>query len=191
MTPDEVLEQLMEGNARYVESHAEHPHQTVSDRMALVKGQNPIAAMIGCADSRVPLELLFDQGFGDLFVARVAGNIADNMVIASMEYAIAMLKVSLLMVVGHSTCGAVDAAIKGGDYPGYLPELVARIQPAVQVGHSHDGDLLENVVKINTQRTVGHLQANSQVIRTAVEEGRLKLVPAYYNLDSGKVDLLG
>lgn len=191
MTPDEVLEQLMEGNARYVESHAEHPHQTVSDRMALVKGQHPIAAMIGCADSRVPLELLFDQGFGDLFVARVAGNIADNMVIASMEYAIAMLKVSLLMVVGHSTCGAVDAAIKGGDYPGYLPELVARIQPAVQVGHNHDGDLLENVVKINAQRTVGHLDANSQVIRAAVEEGQLKLVPAYYNLDSGKVDLLG
>lgn len=191
MTPDEVLEQLMEGNARYMASRAEHPHQTVSDRVALVEGQHPIAAMIGCADSRVPLELLFDQGFGDLFVARVAGNIADNMVIASMEYAVAMLKVPLLMVVGHSTCGAVDAAIKGGDYPGFLPELVARIQPAVQVGHSHDGDLLENVVKINAQRTVGHLQANSQVIRAAVEEGSLKLVPAYYNLDSGKVDLLG
>ncbi len=128
---DLALEKLMDGNRRYQVTNQTYPHQTVARRQALRERQKPFAVILSCADSRVPPELIFDQGLGDLFVIRVAGHVVDDAVLASAEFAVTVLSVPLVMVLGHSQCGAVQAAIRGGELPGNLPKLVAAIQPAV------------------------------------------------------------
>jgi carbonic anhydrase len=162
---DAVLAQLLEGNKRFMKGEAEHPRRKPEDFVALAEGQAPLAVIVACADSRVSPELLFDQGVGDLFVVRVAGNVvsgAGASVKGSVEYAVAELGVRLLMVLGHSQCGAVKAAIKHLDaddtLPGSIRDLVDTIKPAVAAAKGKPGDKLENAIKANVERGVERLK---------------------------------
>ena len=144
---------------------------------------------MSCADSRVVPEILFDQGIGDLFVVRVAGNLANIEDIASQEYAVGQLKTPLLLVLGHERCGAVNAALNGGAYPGVISSLVLGIQPAVEASAGKPGDRLMNAVQENVRLQVKRLQT-SPVVADAVKAGKLKVVGGYYDLDTGTVTLL-
>lgn len=188
-TPDEALAKLMEGNQRFVERKRLNPHQDMARITEVAEGQAPFAAILSCADSRVVPEMAFDQGIGDLFVVRVAGNIAITEDIASEEYAVGVLGTPLLMVLGHARCGAVKAALEGGELPGVIESLVFAIQPAVKAAENEVGDRLTNTVKANVRLQVQRLQA-SAVIASAVQNGTLKIVGAYYDLDTGEVSLV-
>lgn len=186
---EDALQRLMEGNERYMTAHAVHPHESARYRQGLVSGQHPFAVILGCADSRVPPELLFDQGFGDLFVIRVAGNLVDDLTLASIEYAVCMLDVSLVMVLGHSQCGAVSTAVNHtalDALPGHLPSLVADIQPAVEATRAVPGDPLDNAIRFNTRRSA-RILVESDCLS---QYDRLKIVAAHYDLETGKVELL-
>lgn len=190
LTPDQALAQLMEGNQRFVQRRRINPNQDAARLTEVATGQAPFAAILGCADSRVVPEIVFDQGIGDLFVARVAGNIAITEDIASEEYAVGVLGTPLLMVLGHERCGAVAAALEGGELPGVIESLVFAIRPAVQASEGEPGDRLTNAIKSNVSLQVQRLQ-NSSVIASAVQEGKLKVVGAYYDLDTGEISLVG
>lgn len=189
LTPDEALAKLMEGNQRFVASRRLNPNQDGARITEVAAGQAPFAAILSCADSRVVPEIAFDQGIGDLFVVRVAGNIAITEDIASEEYAVGVLKTPLLVVLGHERCGAVDAALKGGELPGVIESLVFAIQPAVKASEGQSGDRLTNAIKTNVRLQVERLK-HSSVIATAIQEGKLKIVGAYYDLDTGEVSLV-
>ncbi|NJR38744.1 MAG: carbonic anhydrase [Leptolyngbyaceae cyanobacterium CSU_1_4] len=189
LTPDEALAQLMAGNQRFVTRKRLNPHQNIARITEVATEQAPFAAILSCADSRVVPEIAFDQGIGDLFVVRVAGNIAVTEDTASEEYAIAMLGTPLLMVLGHERCGAVTAALKGDKLPGVLDSLVLAIQPAVKASEGEPGDRLTNAVKANVRLQVQRLQT-SPIIASAVEAGKLKVVGAFYDLDTGAIDLV-
>jgi len=186
MTSQESLNRLKEGNARFVEDLLDGKLQNSSRRDSLVGGQSPYAIILGCADSRVVPELAFDTGLGELFVVRVAGNVANTSSIASIEYAVAHLGTKLIVVLSHQSCGAVTAAVAGGDNGHNLNHLLAHITPALAV--SKEGATVDEVSKINAELTVGDLKNRSQIINDAIDKGSLKVIPAFYNLDSGKVD---
>lgn len=193
LTADQALDRLIKGNARYVKGTMKR-HDFAAERAALVGGQNPYAAILSCADSRIGPEFAFDTARGDLFVVRVAGNFLDTEGLASLEYTTAVLGTPLLVVLGHDKCGAVDAAIKvvndGAKLPGHLPGLVNHIKPAVKVANGETGDLLENAIRANVLLNVEKLKAASPVISKLVKEGKVKVVGAIYRLDTGKVDFL-
>jgi carbonic anhydrase len=187
---DLALEKLMEGNRRYQVASQAYPHQTLARRQALRYSQRPFAVILGCADSRVPPELIFDQGLGDLFVIRVAGHVVDNTVLASVEFAVTILGVPLVMVLGHSHCGAVEAAISGAELPGSLSKVAAAIQPAVAAAEELPGDLVDNATKTNASMTAVELTNRSPLLAKAVKDEQVKIVAAYYDLDTGAVGLL-
>jgi carbonic anhydrase len=191
--PDRALEMLMEGNARYVSGQTEL-RDFSADRAALALGQKPFAVILGCADSRVAPELAFDQSRGQLFVLRVAGNTLNNDTLASTEFALAALGAPLVMVLGHSACGAVDAAIKvvqdGAELPGHLPELIAPIKPAVERALGEPGDLLANTIDENVRLTASQLGSAGPIVAPLVGSGDVKVVGAVYDLATGKVRLL-
>ncbi len=189
LTPDQALKKLMAGNDRFVENKRNYPDQDSKRLKEIAQGQNPFVAILGCADSRVPSEIIFDQGLGDIFNVRVAGNISTIEDVASEEYAVAVLNTPLLMVLGHQKCGAVDAAIKGGNPPGMIGSLVFAISPAVKASEGLPGDRLTNAIVANIKLQVSRLKASS-LISNAIKEGKLKIVGAYYHLDSGKVSLI-
>ncbi|MBD1872298.1 carbonic anhydrase [Nodosilinea sp. FACHB-131] len=189
LTPDQALAQLMEGNQRFVERRRLNPNQDAARLAEVASGQAPFAAILSCADSRVVPEIVFDQGIGDLFVVRVAGNIAITEDIASEEYAVGVLGTPLLMVLGHERCGAVAAALEGGELPGVIESLVFAIRPAVQASEGKSGDRLTNAIKSNVSLQVQRLQ-NSSVIASALQEGKLKIVGAYYDLNTGEISLV-
>jgi carbonic anhydrase len=189
LTPDEALAKLMEGNQRFVARRRLNPRQDVARITEVAAGQAPFAAILSCADSRVVPEITFDQGIGDLFVVRIAGNIAITEDIASEEFAVGVLGAPLLMVMGHERCGAVDAALKGGELPGVIESLVLAIRPAVQASEGESGDRLTNAIKANVRLQVQRLQ-NSTIIASAVQAGKLKVVGAYYDLDTGEISLV-
>jgi carbonic anhydrase len=198
VNPDEAMARLLEGNRRYVKGEPAHPRRMPEDFAPLADGQNPFAVIVGCSDSRVAPEVIFDQGVGDLFVVRVAGNVingAGSTVKGSIEYAVAELGVQLIMVLGHSECGAVKAAITHIDahdsLPGSINELVDNIKPAVAAVRDQPGKLLDNVIKANVERGVERLNTLPPILAEAVKKGNLKLVGAVYDLHCGKVDLLG
>jgi len=186
----DALPRLLAGNHRYVTGTVAHPNQTAGRRRAVAGSQHPFAIILGCADSRVPPEVVFDQGLGDLFVVRVAGNIADPAALASIEYAAEHLGVELIVVLGHSRCGAVDAAVKGGEAPGHLSVLVDAIMPAVEKTRDQPGDRLNNAVKANALLVAEQLRTSDPVLSHLVQDGKLRVVAALYDLDSGKVDVL-
>jgi carbonic anhydrase len=190
ITGKSALEKLMEGNKRYIAQRSTHPNQTIDRRKAILDGQNPFAIILGCSDSRVPPEIIFDQGLGDLFVIRVAGNVLDSKVIASVEYAVEHLGVSLLMVLGHSKCGAVSATIDGGQHSGYIGDLVETIKPAVERVRLMKGDLLENAIKSNVEMVVSQLKTSSKIIAHFLKDGNLEIVGAFYDLASGGIKVL-
>lgn len=189
-SPDAVLEQLLAGNSRYAADKLGHPRQTASRRTEVAKGQKPIAAVLGCADSRVPPEVVFDQGLGDLFVARVAGNVATDDIIASLEYAVAHLGPKLIVVLGHERCGAVGAAMQGGASEGHLDVLLDRIKPAVSAAKQDKGDQLDSAVKRNVANVVSQLKSSNPILAAKVKSGEIRIVGARYDLDSGKVELV-
>ncbi|MDX2137478.1 MAG: carbonic anhydrase [Chloroflexota bacterium] len=185
----EALERLMMGNRRYVAMRQIHPRQTTVHRETLIDGQNPFAAILSCSDSRVPSELIFDQGLGDLFIVRTAGHAANDLVLASIEFAVHALKVPLVMVMGHAQCGAVSAVFKAVELPGHLPKLVTHLRPAL-AGIDPDTDYaLEAATRANTRATAAYLVSSSTILMEAVQSDRLKIAMAYYHLESGRVDL--
>jgi len=193
ITADEALKRLVAGNRRYIDGVSRR-HDFKHEREALVQGQNPFASILSCADSRIAPEYAFDSGRGDLFVCRVAGNFANDESIASFEYAIAILNVPLLMVLGHRSCGAVDAAIKSirdnTTLPGHLPSLVSALSPAVKAAEGLSGNLLDNAIKQNVILNVEKLKAATPIIDKAVAEKKVRIVGGVYNLDDGRVELL-
>jgi carbonic anhydrase len=188
MNIDQIIERLKSGNDNFVNNKLEGKLQDGERRATQVSGQAPDTIVLSCADSRVVPELAFDTGIGELFVVRVAGNVANTSSIASMEYAVAHLGSQVLLVMGHESCGAVTAAIAGGDNGANLNHLLAHVNPAIEKAPANSE--VNDVVKVNAQSTADELVAKSEIIRNAVNEGKLKIIPTYYNLGSGKVDFL-
>lgn len=185
---DEILNRLKEGNARFVSDSLDGKLQDTVRRTELATGQQPFAIVLSCADSRVVPELAFDTGLGELFVVRVAGNVANTSSIGSIEYAVAHCGSKVIVVMGHQSCGAVTAAIGGGDNGYNINNLLSHVTPAVHACGA--GADVNTVVKKNAELTVEELKNRSAIIKDAVESGSVKVVPAYYNLDSGKVEFL-
>lgn len=194
MTPAASLERLLKGNERYVEGVSLR-HDFKHEREALAGGQNPFAAILSCADSRIAPEYAFDSGRGDLFVCRVAGNFANSESVASLEYAVAELGTPLILVLGHDACGAVNATIKslkdGTTLPGHLPSLVEAIAPAVKAVSQQGGDTLANAIKKNVVDNVIKLSSATPILSAAVEQGKLKVAGGIYRLKDGRVEMVG
>lgn len=190
LTAEQALERLMEGNRRFVIGSATHPDQTPQRRTALTEGQAPFAIVLTCSDSRVAPELFFDQGLGDLFVIRNAGNILDDHVIASMEYAVEHLHAHLIIVVGHEKCGAVSAAVAGGEAPGHIHSLIESIEPAVEEAKKQSGDRIDNTVRANAQRNAEILARVEPILKEAVHNNNLTVVAARYDLGTGQIEIL-
>jgi carbonic anhydrase len=184
-----ALRQLMEGNNRYVAAKTAHPNQTTARRAEVIEGQHPFAVVVGCSDSRVPPEIIFDQGLGDLFVVRLAGHVLNDEALGSIEYAVEHLGTRLIMVLGHDKCGAVTTAVKGGDAPGHIGSIVKAIAPAVKKVQSRPGDLLENAIRENVAMVVEQLQSSAPLLQALVKNGGIKIVGAHYHLDDGRVTL--
>ena len=194
---DDVLRKLLEGNKRFMNGTTKNPRRQPKDFAKVAESQNPRAVIVGCADSRVPPELLFDLGIGDLFVVRVAGNVVSGggaVIKGSIEYAIAELGVSLVMVLGHSGCGAVKSAIQHIDakdsLPGAINELVNTIQPAVAQTKGMKGDPLENAIKANVKIGVERLKGLEPILAGAVKAGTVKVVGGVYDLATGGVTII-
>jgi carbonic anhydrase len=194
LTPDASLRRLKKGNARYVEGVAAR-HDFRHEREALSGGQNPYAAILSCADSRIAPEYAFDSGRGDLFVCRVAGNFASAEATASLEYAVAELGTPLIMVLGHDSCGAIDATIKslkdGTTLPGQLPSLVTALAPAVKAVSQQGSDTLAKAIRQNVIDNVAKLRSETPILSAAVEQGKLKVVGGIYRLRDGRVEMVG
>lgn len=190
LTGEQALQRLLEGNDRFVAGQSIHPDQTNERRAALAGGQSPFAIVLACSDSRVAPELFFDQGLGDLFVIRNAGNVLDDHVIGSMEYAVEHLHVPLIIVVGHGKCGAVTAAVAGGEVPGHLHSVTDDLAPAVEESKNLPGDKVDNAVRANAQRAAGILPHVKPVLKEAVSSGKLLIVAARYDLTTGKIEIL-
>jgi carbonic anhydrase len=183
----------MQGNQRYVKGLTRR-HDFRSERAALASGQNPYVGILGCADSRVGPEFAFDSVRGDLFVVRIAGNFVNDDNLASLEYGVAVLNTPLVMVLGHSSCGAVISAIKSIDsnttLPGHLPSLVSALAPAVKAARGQPGDLVTNATKANVKMTVERLKTATPILSKAVEDKKLMVVGGYYDLATGIVALV-
>ncbi|NQY08455.1 MAG: carbonic anhydrase [Flavobacteriales bacterium] len=178
-----AFKRLSSGNARFQSNNLDHPHTTAERREQSTLGQAPFAIILNCADSRVIPELIFDQGIGDLFDVRVAGNIPNPSSLGSIEYAVAVLKTKAIVVMGHEACGAVGAAIKGDEISPNLDHLLS----FVNTGGNTDVTV---AVKHNVKACIESLTKNSDIIANAVENEGVEIVGAYYNLGSGKVDWL-
>lgn len=187
LTPDAALKELMDGNGRFVSGKTTaHKHDVTLLKQHLEEKQEPYAAVLSCADSRVPVEIVFDQTIGHLFVTRVAGNIITPEIIGSLEYGVAVLGTTVILVLGHSNCGAVKAAVAGKSVPGQISVLYPHIQPAVdEAGHDYKA-----VTKANAKIQAKLLSQASTVVAEKIKEGQLKVVAGYYDIGSGVVSLL-
>jgi carbonic anhydrase len=196
-TPDEVRDMLRAGNERYASGHATHPNQgPVHRTLAAVAGQRPVATVMACSDSRVPVEILFDQGVGDLFVIRVAGNVADTDEIGSIEYGVEHLGTPLMVVLGHTGCGAVTAVASGAEMHGSIPALVDNIIPAVDKVKKEFPDLagpelIAKAVKANVRQAMADLLTGSPATAKLVESGSLQVIGAVYDIEHGSVQWIG
>jgi carbonic anhydrase len=188
VAPAEALARLKAGNQRFIAGKLQHPHQNPKRRTELATSQRPFAIVLGCADSRTSPEVLFDQGLGDLFVVRVAGNILDDHILGSIEYAVEHLGAQLIVVLGHQRCGAVQAAKETLDSkaeaPAHINSIVTSIQPAVEATRGAD---LEATIKANTDNVVQSLRSSEPVLKKEIEAGSITVLGAYYDLDTGAV----
>lgn len=189
LTPDAALQKLIAGNQRFVQHQAQYPDQTAERLQEVAQAQHPFATILTCADSRVPVELVFDQGVGDIFDVRIAGNIATPEARGSIEYAATLLGTPLLMVLGHERCGAVTAAVQNEELLGDISTFVKAIKPAVERVKNQPGDAVENAVIANVQYQIEQLQ-RSQLLTERVNSGQLKIVGGRYDLDTGRVTLI-
>jgi carbonic anhydrase len=172
----------------------DRPNQSEQRRTAVADGQQPFAVVFSCIDSRVPPELVFDRGLGDMFVVRTAGHVLDSAALGSIEYGVEELHVPLILVLGHERCGAVVASMEAvaheAQAPGQIGAVVDRIRPAIEQTHGWPGDDIDNVVRMHTELTVAALHASEPILAPAVAAGSLKIVGARYDLDTGVVELL-
>jgi len=185
-----ALTALREGNERFASAHPAHPRSDAARRAEVRSGQHPFAAVISCSDSRVPPEIVFDQGIGDLFVVRTAGNVLDDVGLASIEYAVEHLGVALVVVLGHGGCGAVRSAAAGGEAPGHLGRIVEALAPSLAHARRAGGDIVEAAVRENVRSTVSDLRGSEPILRPLVEEGRVSVVGACYSMEHGTVELI-
>jgi len=191
---NEARRRLVAGNARFVNGKSAEPDYP-DRRHVLAAGQSPYVIILGCSDSRVPPEVVFDQGLGDAFTIRVAGNFADDADIGSMEYAVRQFGTPLIVVLGHEKCGAVTAtveALTSGSMPGpHIRTIVDAIAPAVRASAGRPGDPIENAVRANVESVVATLKGSLPVLKPAIDAGRLSVIGAEYALESGKVTFFG
>jgi len=190
MSADEALKLLLDGNQRFVAGKLEHPNQTPERRAEVAKGQHPFASVLACSDSRTPPEIIFDRGLGDIFTVRVAGNVADKVVIESLDYSVKHLGVRVVMVLGHTRCGAVIAAVEGHTEDNKdVGPMLKELDPAVHSTHGMPGDPIENAVRANVRLVMLNI-ATSPELRSMVISGELKIVGGVYDLDTGKIEML-
>lgn len=185
---DISLQKLIDGNKRYSSGKLSHNNQSAQRRSEVASKQKPFAIILTCSDSRVPPEIIFDQGIGDLFVIRTAGNVVDNVAIGSIEYAAEHLEVPLLVVLGHERCGAVDATLKGGEIKGYIKSIASIISRAVdKVSGKNSSEKLDKAVVQNVKNVVDELSTSKPILEELVHEKKLKVIGARYDLDDGNV----
>jgi carbonic anhydrase len=186
------LERLLNGNQRFASFHPVHPDETASRLKEIANEQHPFAAIVCCSDSRVPPELLFDQGLGDVFVIRTAGNVISGVEMGSIEYAVEHLGVKLVMVLGHEKCGAVKAFVDGGEAPGHIKDIVDSIreEEEIKAVAKDDKNRLDDCVKANVLHGVHQLETQSEILKEKEHKHELKIVGARYDLDEGKVSLV-
>jgi carbonic anhydrase len=191
MPPAESLKILLDGNQRFVAGKLEHPNQTPERRTEVAKGQHPFAAVLACSDSRTPPEIIFDRGLGDIFTVRVAGNVADKVVIESLDYSVKHLGVRVVMVLGHRRCGAVIAAVEGheGTADQDVGPMLTELRPAVAESKNMPGDPVENAVRENVLLVMKNLESSAE-LSAMVKSGALKIVGGIYDLDTGKIEML-
>jgi carbonic anhydrase len=191
--PISAWKALKEGNERFVAGQPEHPSQGIEDRARLTEAQKPTAVLFGCGDSRVAAELIFDQGLGDMFVVRTAGHVIDSAVLGSIEYAVGVLNVPLIAVLGHDSCGAVKAtlnALDEGDIPGgYIRDIVERVMPSILLGRRDGLTRVDEFEARHVAETGAQLLARSTLIADRVESGTLAIVGLTYHLADGRVAL--
>jgi carbonic anhydrase len=193
-TPRQALKRLQDGNRRWVKGRLTHPHQSVERRLALRHFQNPFATVFSCIDSRVPPEVVFDTGIGDLAVIRTGAQVLDEgVVFGSIEFTPDHLGSPLILVMGHQRCGAVQSAAHlihdGGTAPGHIQSIVDALRPAYNVAIKQPGDLIDNMIRAQTKLTVRRLRADP-ILREIIHEGRLRIAGAYYSLDTGKASII-
>lgn len=190
ISAEQALKLLLEGNQRFVAGKLEHPNQTPARRAEVAKGQAPFAAVLACSDSRTPPEIIFDRGLGDIFTVRVAGNVADQVVIESLDYSVKHLGVRVVMVLGHRRCGAVIAAVEGHEENDEdIGPMLKELKPAVEATRGMKGDPVENAVHENVKLVMKNLAA-SQELSAMVKSGELKIVGGIYDLDTGTIEML-
>ncbi len=189
LTPDAALQKLIEGNQRFIQHQPQYPDQSASRLQEVAQAQHPFATILSCADSRVPAEIVFDQGIGDIFDVRIAGNIATPEALGSIEYAVTLLNSPLLMVLGHERCGAVTAAVKKEELLGDISTFVKAIKPALDKVKNQPGDAVENAVVANVQYQIEQLK-RSHLLTERLKSGQLKIIGGRYDLDTGKVGII-
>ena len=194
MTPALAWRRLREGNERFVSGESRHPNQDAARRSSLLEGQNPFAVIFGCADSRLAAEIIFDLGLGDAFVVRTAGQVIDDAVLGSLEYSISELKVPLIAILGHDSCGAVTAtkgAVETGEMPpGFIRDLVERITPSVLTAKRNGQEEVNDMVVEHVKQTAQRLADSSRVISDAIEEGRVAVSGLSSKLGEGQAALV-
>lgn len=188
LSSEEALKKLIDGNTRFVELEMQHPDETKNRRSEMMKGQHPFVVILSCSDSRVPPEIIFDQGLGDIFEIRNAGNVLDKHTIGSIEYAVMHLGVKLIVIMGHQDCGAVAATLSGTHETKYIESLKRSIEPAVKKCEKEGNVSSDAVVKAHVILDIQELLSQDTELNKYMKENNVKIVPAYYHLDSGKVE---
>jgi len=193
ISADEALNRLLEGNRRFAANKIIAPNRSEARRYEIVTGQQPYAIILGCVDSRVPPELIFDQGLGDLFVIRSAGQVIDDAILGSIEFGVAELGIPLIMVLGHTKCGAVTATIetleKNLPVAGAIGTLVENIKPAVERASGHGEQLIDQAARMNVALEINRLK-ESPILSAAIDEGKTRIVGAFYDLNTGLVEIM-
>jgi carbonic anhydrase len=190
ISPNEAIKRLLDGNQRFIHQKPKYPDQSLEHLRLVAKAQYPFAAILGCADSRVPAEIIFDQGLGDLFVVRVAGNVVSDTVIGSLEYSTTVLGSQLIVVLGHRRCGAVAEAIKNEPLPGRIGLIIEGIKPSIERVKLRIGNQMQNAVIANIQYQTEKLQESSTILAKLLREDKLKIVGACYDIDTGEVNII-
>lgn len=195
ISASQALQMLKDGNQRFIDGKSIHPHSDFERIKEVSTGQKPFVTINGCSDSRVPPELIFDQGFGDVFVVRNAGNVSDTDEVGTIEYGTEHLGTNLVVVMGHTKCGAVTAVAKGDHVEGSIPKLVDNIVPAVEkVKHSHKNEeytkWINEAISENVNQSIKDILSKSEIVSKLVKEGKVKVVGAVYDVDTGKVSFI-
>ena len=180
---------LAKGNQRFATMHPKHPHESKKRMLEIAKDQHPFAAVVCCSDSRVPPEVVFDQGLGDLFVVRTAGNLMGGLEVGSVEYAVEHLGVKLIIVMGHEGCGAIKAFVEGGEAHGHIRDIVdsIRAESEIRAINTEEKNLLQDCIRANIRHGIRKLKSQSAIIDEKVKSGKVEITGALYNLQKGLV----